>query len=179
MGPQAQVVHQVMPQNGMQNVPRPNQMHSGAPNPQAQAQAQAQAYPALPVTLSRQHLPDREPGAFTPPAASMGYPKMGDSTPTSRAKSPEIIQAHQPHAPHGQGMVISRQGMSAKSPPRMPNPKASLGANSARNTPKPQPRQVVSFAPIRSPSPSRPFGIISFRKSRNHVETCRNICKNP
>lgn len=75
--------------------------------------------------------------------------RMGESTPTSRAKSPEVIQAH------GQ-MVI--KGMSGKSPPRMPNPKASLGSlpGSARNTPRPQPRPVVSFVPnVRSSSPSR------------------------
>ena len=169
---QAQVVHQVMPQNNqmMQNVHRPSTQMSGAgagshaPHPQGHAQAQAAhtapaahaaPFPALPVNLSRQHLPDREPGSFTPPAAGVGsfVPRMGESTPTSRAKSPEVIQA-QAIGPHG--MMMPRGGL-VKSPPRMPGPKSSLGAlpGSARNTPKPQSRQVVSFAPMRSPSPNR------------------------
>ena len=175
--PQAQVVHQVMPQNNqmtMQNVHRPSAQMGGAgagshaPHPQAHAQAQAAhtapaahaaPFPALPVNLSRQHLPDREPGSFTPPAAGVGsfVPRMGESTPTSRAKSPEVIQAQAAQAIGPHGMMMPRGGL-VKSPPRMPGPKSSLGAlpGSARNTPKPQSRQVVSFAPMgRSPSPNR------------------------
>lgn len=174
---QAQVVHQVMPQNNqmtMQNVHRPSAQMGGAgagshaPHPQAHAQAQAAhtapaahaaPFPALPVNLSRQHLPDREPGSFTPPAAGVGsfVPRMGESTPTSRAKSPEVIQAQAAQAIGPHGMMMPRGGL-VKSPPRMPGPKSSLGAlpGSARNTPKPQSRQVVSFAPMgRSPSPNR------------------------
>eukprot|EP00438_Fugacium_kawagutii_P024564 Skav223344 [mRNA] locus=scaffold200:311462:314769:+ [translate_table: standard] len=180
--PQAQVVHQMVPQNGqMQTMhrPPPNQMANQMAHPQAapaapahpppnqMAHAQATqaapthaSFPALPVTLSRQHLPDREPGAFTPPAAAMGsvgsFVARGDGTPTSRAKSPEVIQAQPSHGAHGQQRVITG-GMSGKSPPRMPNPKLSLGAlpGSARSTPKPQSRQVVSFAPRNSPREER------------------------
>ncbi|CAK9093601.1 unnamed protein product [Durusdinium trenchii] len=130
--PQAQVVHQVMAHNG--------QMHN------VQVAPKAAPFPPLPVSLSRQQMPDRDPGSFTPPAAGVGsfVGRVPDGTPTSRAKSPA-----QP-----QGLLV-RAG---KSPPRMPGPKSSLGlpsSASARNTPKPQPRPVVSFAPVRSPSPGQ------------------------
>lgn len=132
MSCEAQVVHQVMAHNG--------QMHN------VQVAPKAAPFPPLPVSLSRQQMPDRDPGSFTPPAAGVGsfVGRVPDGTPTSRAKSPA-----QP-----QGLLV-RAG---KSPPRMPGPKSSLGlpsSASARNTPKPQPRPVVSFAPVRSPSPGQ------------------------
>ena len=127
--------HQVMGHNGHNG-------HSG--HMQNMQVPKAAPFPPLPVSLSRQHLPDRDPGSFTPPAAGVGpyvaRAMPGDGTPTSRAKSPS-----QP----SQGLLVR----ATKSPPRMPGPKSCM-PNSARNTPKPQARSV-SFAPSPNQKPYR------------------------
>mmetsp|Transcript_129469 Transcript_129469/g.182539 ORF Transcript_129469/g.182539 Transcript_129469/m.182539 type:complete len:474 (+) Transcript_129469:81-1502(+) len=128
-----------------------------ATSPQVQAvqvsrsQGPAPPFPCLPTSLSRQHLPDREPGSFTPPAGVTGFgppsrvpSRQGTPPSTARATSPENPTAV---------IVASNQGLSFPRSPgktRTGQSGPGLPSGSAKTTPKPANRQVLSFVPGRS-----------------------------
>jgi len=105
----------------------------------------------LPTTLSRQHVPDRETGSFTPPPA--GIVSFGRAL--REGTPPSAVRATSPEGPAAIVVASSHPGMACPRSPGKGRTGPGLPTGSAKTTPKPGNRQVLSFAPARTGSPAR------------------------
>ncbi|CAE7688149.1 unnamed protein product [Symbiodinium necroappetens] len=139
---------------------------AAAPSPQVQAvqgsrsQGAAPPFPCLPTSLSRQHLPDREPGSFTPPAGVAGFGPPASRVPSRQGTPPSTARATSPENPTAV-IVASNQGASFPRSPgktRTGQSGPGLPSGSTKTTPKPANRQVLSFVPGQRPGPNTAGG---------------------
>ncbi|CAE7711479.1 unnamed protein product [Symbiodinium sp. CCMP2456] len=133
---------------------------AAATSPQVQAvqgsrsQGAAPPFPCLPTSLSRQHLPDREPGSFTPPAGVAGFGPPASRVPSRQGTPPSTARATSPENPtavivasnQGRGILptISGQNVPATvflGPGRSAQVAAAWSGGKSRNL------QVLSFVP--------------------------------